>query len=88
MLSQGETMKFSVLLSLYDKECPIYLSQSLESIFSQTLHANEVVLVEDGPLTPELDAVVKDYQQKYKELKVIKLPENGGLGKTLRTVKH
>jgi hypothetical protein len=48
-------MKFSVLLSVYRKEQPAYLRQSLDSIFTQTLQPAEVVLVKDGPLTDALD---------------------------------
>lgn len=76
-------MPFSVLMSLYIKERPEYLRQSLDSIFSQTLKADEVVLMEDGPITTELKSVVKEYQNKYQELKVVSLPVNGGLGKAL-----
>ena len=45
---------FSVLLSLYIKERPEYLRQSLDSVFNQTLKPTEVVLVLDGPITDEL----------------------------------
>ena len=44
-------MLFSVLMSLYAKERPDFLRQSLDSIFSQTIAPTEVVIVEDGPLT-------------------------------------
>ena len=80
---------FSVLLSVYKKEQPSYLQQSLESIFTQTLLPNEVVLVKDGPLTTELDQVVETYRQRHPELKVIPLPQNQGLGKALNEgLKH
>lgn len=47
--------KFSVLLSLYFKENPTFLRQSLDSILNQTLLPDEIVLVKDGRLTKELD---------------------------------
>lgn len=82
-------MKFSVLLSLYYKENPVYLSQSLDSIFHQTLRADEVILVEDGLLTQDLDEVVSRYKKEYPELKVIQLENNCGLGKALNEgLKH
>lgn len=74
---------FSVLLSLYYKEQPSRLQQSLDSIFAQTLLPAEVVLVEDGPLTAELDAVIAGYKRRYPILKVVSLDENQGLGKAL-----
>ena len=82
-------MPFSVLLSLYHKENPIFLHQSLDSVFSQTLPPDEVVLVEDGPLTEELYAVVEKYSQDHPEMKVVPLPENVGLGRALNEgLKH
>lgn len=80
---------FSVLLSVYRKEQPAYLRQSLDSIFNQTLSPDEVVLVKDGPLTDALDEVVEDYVLKFPVLKVIPLSENQGLGKALNEgLKH
>lgn len=76
-------MGFSVLMSLYAKERPEFLRQSLNSIFTQSLPANEVILIEDGPLTPELYAIVDEYVEKHSEIKVIPLPVNGGLGHAL-----
>ena len=82
-------MRFSVLLSLYYKENPSFLRQSLDSIFNQTLLPGEVVLVEDGPLTEALYAVVEEYIRKYPALKVVPLPENVGLGRALNEgLKH
>ncbi|HIT89751.1 MAG TPA: glycosyltransferase [Candidatus Merdenecus merdavium] len=76
-------LKFSVLLSVYYKEQPDFLFQSLNSIFSQTLLPNEVVLVKDGSLFNELESVIDTYQKKYSNLKIISLSTNQGLGKAL-----
>ncbi len=82
-------MSFSVLMSLYAKEQPEYLRQSLDSVFDQSVIPNEVILVEDGPLTQELDAIVTEYVATQEGLKVVPLPENGGLGKALNEgLKH
>lgn len=77
------TNQFSVLLSLYYKESPLFLRQCLDSIFHQTLKPSEIVLVKDGLLTNDLDLVVNEYEDRYLELKVISLPENVGLGNAL-----
>ena len=55
---------FSVLIAVYAKELPQNLQQSLESIFHQELMPDEVVLVEDGPLTAELEQVVTEVANK------------------------
>lgn len=75
---------FSVLMSVYYKEKPDFLDKSLDSIFTQTKIPNEVVLVEDGKLTPELDKIINKYKKKYKKImRVIEFSENRGLGKAL-----
>ena len=80
---------FSVLLSLYIKEQPSHLIQCLDSLFSQTLLPAEIILVKDGPLTVELDAIVSDYAVRYPNLKVVPLPQNQGLGRALNEgLKH
>lgn len=76
-------MPFSVLMSIYAKERPEFLYQSLESVFNQTLPPDEVVVVEDGPLTKCLDNVLDEYESRHPELRRVKLPANGGLGKAL-----
>ena len=47
--------QFSVLMSVYSKECADFLRVALDSVFNQTVVPTEVVLVEDGPLTTELE---------------------------------
>ncbi len=80
---------FSVLLSLYCKETDSFLRESLDSVFNQTIIPNEVILVEDGPLTPELYTTVKAYVDKYPQIKVVPLEKNGGLGAALNEgLKH
>lgn len=74
---------FSVLCSLYYKESPIALRESLDSLFSQTLMPNEIVIVKDGPLTDELDKVLDEYVGKYDIIKIVPLEKNGGLGAAL-----
>lgn len=74
-------LKFSVLMSVYFKENPEYLRKSLESVFNQTVIPNEVVLVEDGKLTEELDSVIEEFENNYKKImKVVKFEKNRGLG--------
>jgi glycosyltransferase involved in cell wall biosynthesis len=76
-------MGFSVLIPIYQKEEPKHLNECLESLFGQTLPATEIVLVEDGPLTPELNEIITAYQQEHPELKTVKLEKNKGIGHAL-----
>lgn len=77
-------MNYSVLMSVYYKEQPEFLRAAMESIFQQTVLTDDFVLVCDGPLTPELDAVIADLQTAYPEiLHLVRLEKNGGLGNAL-----
>lgn len=77
-------VNYSVLMSVYYKEHPDYLRQSMQSIYDQTVPTDDFVLVCDGPLTPELDAVIVDMQLQFgPRLNVCRLLKNGGLGKAL-----
>ena len=81
--------KFSVLLSIYKKENPLFFKQSMDSLFTQTILPSEIVLIKDGPLTPELNTIISKYQSKHSTLKVISLPINQGLGNALNEgLKH
>jgi cellulose synthase/poly-beta-1,6-N-acetylglucosamine synthase-like glycosyltransferase len=76
-------MKFSVLISIYFKEQPEHLNQCLQSIWdNQTLKPSEIIMIEDGPLTSELDHIIELWKEKLVDvLKVTKLAENVGTGK-------
>ena len=77
-------MQFSVLLSVYKKEKTEYLKMSLNSIRFQTLAPDEVILIEDGPLTKELYLVIEEYLKILPNMRVYKFDENQGLGLALR----
>ena len=76
-------MDFSVLISIYKKESPVYFREALNSVFAQTLQPAEIVLVKDGPLTPELDAVIEEYSTRYPIFKIVTNETNLGLGLAL-----
>ena len=78
-------LRFSVLMSVYEKECPVFFDEALGSILiHQTRIPDEFVLVCDGPLTPGLEAVIAKYLAMFPSLlKVFRLEENRGLGHAL-----
>jgi len=79
-------IKFSLLMCVYEKENPLHLKACLESINAQTVMPDEVVIVKDGPLTPELEEILESYRLSQKQLSqkqkspinvnIIALPEN------------
>lgn len=80
----AENLNYSVLMSVYFKEKPEYLSAAMQSIFDQTAPTDDFVLVCDGPLTPELDAVIDEMYSAHPEvLHLVRLEKNGGLGNAL-----
>ena len=76
--------KYSVLMSVYYKENPTWLKESIESILNQTVRTNDFVLIEDGILTEELEKIVEKYEKEYPEIfNIVRLKENVGLGPAL-----
>ena len=73
-------MDFSVLMSVYIKEKAEYLEECLRSLENQTVKANEWIIVQDGPITDELKAVIEKYKLRGNPIKDVILPENKGLG--------
>ncbi len=77
--------KFSVLMSLYVKEEVTCVRECFESLLRQTVLADEWVIVEDGPLTEALYALLAEYEERYPGLiKRVPLSVNRGLGGALR----
>ncbi|REA62497.1 hypothetical protein DSL64_09620 [Dyadobacter luteus] len=77
-------MEFSVLMSIYFRENPVFFQEALKSIMDQSVRPTEIVIVKDGPLTTELDVVLERVTQSQPDLfKVVSLPTNKGLGNAL-----
>lgn len=71
-------------MSLYIKENAEYLRLAIESMLSQTIKPDEIVIVEDGPLTEDLYDVVNEYMDAYPELfRIVMNEKNIGLGLSL-----
>ena len=75
----AKSQKYSVLMSLYKKEKPEYLRLAIDSMINQTVPPDEIVIVEDGPLTDELYAVLDEYPILHR----VKNETNLGLGLAL-----
>ena len=79
----NKIMSFSVLMSIYKAEKPSYLTMSLNSVLNQTLQASEIIIVEDGPLTTDLYAILDEFESKNPIIRRLRLFENHGLGYAL-----
>ena len=76
-------MNYSILQSVYKSDNPEYLRVSIESMLAQTMGSDDYVIVEDGPLTEELECVIAGFEQSRPEMKVVRLEANVGLGRAL-----
>jgi glycosyltransferase involved in cell wall biosynthesis len=78
-------MSVSVLISTYYKEKPEWLDASLHSIYTnQTRKPDEIVLVQDGPLTPELQVVISTWKTALGDkLTIVVNEKNMGLAMSL-----
>jgi glycosyltransferase involved in cell wall biosynthesis len=78
-------MKFSVLMAVYHRDNPVFLQQALTSLFEQTLLPDEIVIVQDGPISFELTEVLSSFiKHGIVEIKLYPLEKNAGLGNALR----
>ncbi|MCD8425797.1 glycosyltransferase [Tenacibaculum dicentrarchi] len=71
-------INFSVLITIYYKENPIFFKEAIDSILvNQTLKPKQIVIVKDGPLTLELDKAIDRYLKEYKDVfKIVSLEKN------------
>ena len=69
-------------MSIYHKEEPQHFDRAMQSIWDeQTVKPNEIVLVEDGPLTDVLYQNISAWKEKLGDIfKVVPLKENAGVG--------
>ena len=72
----------TVLISVYFSERPDYLHQALESLVSQLAADDEVVVVEDGPLTLDLSDTLDSFRDRLPIRRIVS-QENVGLAQAL-----
>lgn len=70
----------AALMTVYHRIDPVELSAALDSLAAQTRRAEEIVIVEDGPLGPELRAVIDGFVGKHAEARTVVLARNQGAG--------
>lgn len=78
-------MKYSVLMSVYKNEKVEYFMQAVDSLLTQTIQPEQIVLVRDGGVCEELQNVIDKYVSDYPDVfTYLPLEQNGGLGNALR----
>ena len=76
-------LKFSVSMCVYGKDNPKWFKTAVNSVIEQTKKPDEIVLVVDGPVPDELDAIIKEYET-LDFFKVVRFAENRGHGDARR----
>ncbi len=77
-------MKYSILMTVYKNDNRDYFREALLSVVDQTLKADEIVIVKDGPITEELQKVIDQVSSENLNLiKEVQLEKNVGLGLAL-----
>ena len=79
-LHQG--VSCSVVMAVYHKDRAEWLTQAIESLLNQSVISDDIVIVADGPLTPQLDATLQTYENT-RTISLIRLQKNEGLGNAL-----
>lgn len=79
---EGRSPAVSVLMAVHGGDKPNWLGEALVSLERQTLPPDEVVVVEDGPLSPELDDTLNTFKGRL-PLRRISYESSRGLGAAL-----
>lgn len=77
---------FSIITSIYKNDKPEFVRSALDSMLvEQSVKPNEIVLIRDGQVSPTLESLLNEYENKYHDIfNIIRLEQNGGLGKALK----
>lgn len=73
---------FSLLMAVYAKDNPQHLREALISVLKNSILPTEYVIVQDGPITPEIESTITEFQEKL-NIKRVEIEKNVGLGMAL-----
>lgn len=76
---------YSVCMSVYKNDRADFVKIAVDSILSQSIPPDEIILVIDGPIDTELQQLIAAYESAHQTLfQIIHLERNQGLGNALR----
>ena len=75
-----QSIRISLLITVYHGINPVWFEQCMESVYKQKEYIDEIVLVEDGKLTAELNESIVRWKEKL-PINIVKLEKNQGPGK-------
>jgi glycosyltransferase involved in cell wall biosynthesis len=78
-------MDFSVLMPIYGGDCPEHADAAINSIMSQTRIPEEIMIIEDGPISDDLQEILISWENEYEHIfQRFRLSRNRGIGFALR----
>lgn len=79
-------IKFSVCILVYKNDTPEFVRVALDSMLvHQSVKPNDIVLVQDGPVSEDISSLLKEYEERYRDvLNIIRLRKNEGAGNARR----
>lgn len=82
--------QYSVLMSVYINDNPQYFKTAVESMLNQSLKPNQIVIVCDGVLNKNHNAIIRDFENMYDGLiTIVRISKNSGLWNALNEgLKH
>ena len=69
--------KLTVGIPFYKKTNVEYFDIAIKSIINQTVAADNIYLIQDGSVGPELSKLINKYIKKYNFIQLLPLPKNG-----------
>lgn len=76
--------KYSVLITVYQNDNPSHFEESIKSLWTQEVTPDEIILIQDGPLKPDLERKIADIKKQSPCRLIHKiLKKNIGLSKAL-----
>lgn len=83
--SSVNNISYTALMSVYIKEKPEHLRESLNSLLAQTIRPQEILIVEDGLLSDELYDLINTFVKDYPDVfTIVSYSKNHGLWYALR----
>lgn len=70
-------------MAVYKNDTPEWLTEAIDSILNQTVKSDDIIIVQDGPISRELRTVLSAYVRGKEEISTVRVKRNQGLGNAL-----
>lgn len=75
---------YTALMSVYKNDRAEWVKDAVNSILNQSFRPSAYVIVEDGPVSEDIENILNDFHTSFPDIiKIIRLEQNSGLGNAL-----